>query len=503
MIDMPISENIFSFITLLGFILFGYTSFYYYKKDNLKLAIACLMLGGFILRWYAASDFFLHPWDERYHALVAKNLMENPFIPTLYKNPILSYDPSSWNNNHIWLHKQPLPLWTMSLSMLCFGTNELALRFPSILLSTLTIVLTYIIGSYWYNKKIGYLAGFFFAINGLIIELSAGRVATDHIDIFFLFFITLGIVCMIKFVEKQHYYFLLLTGLSMGAAILTKWMPALIILPLAIVLMLDTQKLSVKQIITYTGCIIIPAIVVFLPWQLYIYKYYPYEASWEAGFNMKHVTDILEGHGGPWYYYLDRIRINYGELIYLPLIWILWLYSKSPFHKKHIFFIVWIFIPIFFFSYAKTKMQAYILFTAPAFFIITAAFFYWLYDYSRSSLNKRWYQFILALLLVLPLRYMIERVKPFSSVDRHPAWVKELQTLTFPNPTKSVLLNYPNSIEAMFYTPITAYAYIPEKTILNQLLNNGYTIYIYDNGAIDQSLKSISGIHIIRLKTPS
>ncbi|HRO42202.1 MAG TPA: glycosyltransferase family 39 protein [Flavipsychrobacter sp.] len=75
-----------------------------------------------------------------------------------------------------------------------FGVNEIALRLPSIILTTAGIGLSYFIGKYFFNRKTGYLTVFFYSINGLIIELTAGRVATDHIDIFFLFFIELGIV---------------------------------------------------------------------------------------------------------------------------------------------------------------------------------------------------------------------------------------------------------------------------------------------------------------------
>ena len=75
--------------------------------------------------------------------------------------------------------------------MWVFGVNEIALRLPSIILTTIGIWLSYFIGRYLFNSKVGYLTAFFFSINGLIIELTAGRVATDHIDIFFLFLMSI------------------------------------------------------------------------------------------------------------------------------------------------------------------------------------------------------------------------------------------------------------------------------------------------------------------------
>ena len=94
----------------------GYFSWQAMKKGNFKLAVFLLIVFGLILRIYVGSDLYLHCWDERYHALVAKNLMNHPFFPTLYENPILGYDIENWTGNHIWVHTQPLPLWGFSLS---------------------------------------------------------------------------------------------------------------------------------------------------------------------------------------------------------------------------------------------------------------------------------------------------------------------------------------------------------------------------------------------------
>ncbi|MFT5169209.1 MAG: hypothetical protein ACI8P3_004457 [Saprospiraceae bacterium] len=55
----------------------------YTVKNNASVAILLILLCGFLLRLYVAGDFYLHDWDERYHAVVAKNLMDHPLKPTL------------------------------------------------------------------------------------------------------------------------------------------------------------------------------------------------------------------------------------------------------------------------------------------------------------------------------------------------------------------------------------------------------------------------------------
>lgn len=106
-------------------------------------ALALLMAGGALLRIGASMDPFLHPWDERYHALVAKHLMAYPLKPTLYAHPALPYDAASWVGGHVWLHKPPFALWCMAASMGLFGVNEIAVRMPSILASVLGIWVCY------------------------------------------------------------------------------------------------------------------------------------------------------------------------------------------------------------------------------------------------------------------------------------------------------------------------------------------------------------------------
>lgn len=453
-------------------------------RRNYTLALSLIILGGLLLRIFVASDPFLHEWDERYHALVAKNLMSFPFKPMLYENPVLPYDYRHWAGNHIWVHKQPLPLWCMAISLKCFGINEFALRLPSILLSTLAIYLTYRIGLYFLNHKLALLAAFLHAIHGLSIELTGGRVATDHFDLFFMFFIELSVFLSIIQV-KENYQPLIssLIGIALGAAILTKWLPALIVLPVWVLLRLH-ESVALKKILQHLMIIIGWAIIVAVPWQLYIFSKFPQEASWEYDFNVKHLTTALDGHGQPWYYHLDRLRIIFGELIYLPLLWLVlksWrLYQKRNF--KLLALLLWIWIPILFFSIAKTKMQAYTIFIAPAMFILTAFFWYYLNFYRekifRNSNYLGW--LVASLFIVLPIRYAFERVKPFQQIERGPSWVQLLKSLDSKIDTSNaILFNTTRPIESMFYTElVAAYPQIPERAIIIELLGQGYDLYI-------------------------
>jgi 4-amino-4-deoxy-L-arabinose transferase len=471
----------------------------FFIKENYSLSLCFIILFGLALRIYIAQDPFLHNWDEKFHALVAKNLMANPFKPMLYSNPILPYDYTNWTANHIWLHKQPMPLWLISMSLKIFGINEFSVRIPSIILSTICIWLTYFIGSKLFNNKVATIAAFLFSINGLVIELTGGRVATDHIDITFLFFIELAIVFTIIFIHKKRLFYCFLIGLCIGAAILTKWLPALIVLPIWFLLVYDSKKFSLKAILFYFVYIILTTALLSIPWQIYVYSYFPKEALWESTFNTRHFTEVLENQGGTYFYFINKIRINYGELIYLPLIWFLIDLIKNPFRFKRFALLVWFMVPLVFFSIAKTKMQAYLLFVCPAFFIITADFCQYLMLIDKSK--AKWlYRVIVIVLLITPIRYCFERLKPFEKNIANTeitASILQLKAMQFND--KDVLLNCDYPIEMMFYSDIVSYKGLPDIKAIESLINKGYRVHINHHQKVSNEIEKINGVILIDL----
>jgi 4-amino-4-deoxy-L-arabinose transferase len=221
------------------------------------------------------------------------------------------------------------------------------------------------------------------------------------------------------------------------------------------------------------------------------------EANWEYLLNFRHIIEVLDEQGGPFYYFLDRIRINYGELIYLPMAWFLWKVMRNPADLKRLTVAIWLIIPVLFFSIAKTKMQSYILFVSPALFIMTAEFWSMLSVYRLTHAPRWLYNIILVLLIALPIRYTLERTKPFDKTDRSPQWVSNLKKLNERHIIKGVMFNYDKPIEAMFYTDLTVYSYIPDKNFLTNLIQKGYTVLIDDKGNIPLELKNIQGVKIV------
>ncbi|MDP1676286.1 MAG: glycosyltransferase family 39 protein [Bacteroidota bacterium] len=475
-----------SSVIVVSVILF-YSAYRFYTNEQYKYALILIFAAGLLLRFYLGADFFLNSWDERYHALAAKNLLEHFLIPTLYDKPLFDYDYREWTNNHIWIHKPPLTLWLIAASLKLFGTHEIAVRIPSIILSSISILLTYSIGKYIFDRRTGLLASFFFAINGFLIELASGHEPTDHPDILFVFFVELGIFLSIQFIQYRKNIYLLFIGMAMGCAVLVKWLPAFIVVGIFFLILF--QRDSWRVAFRYSFIVVCISCIIFVPWQIYIFSTFPKEAAWESYFNYMHIFEALDGHDGTFFYHFAMMPRIFGELIYLPLTLFIYMLAQKQISKNGAMLFVWIFVPYLFFSIVATKMPGYVMFSAPAVFIILA----WsIWKIKESVSTKKWIRITLVLfLIILPIRYSIERLKPFQEIDRNPLWAQQFRNFSIMiGDQKAVIFNTPHYIEAMFYSHATAYPFIPSQDQLRHVKDSGYAVYIIGSPDVPQHIRN-------------
>jgi 4-amino-4-deoxy-L-arabinose transferase-like glycosyltransferase len=472
---------------LLISIAFG-ISFHFYRKNDLSKALIFILFGGLFLRFFCIGDAFLQDWDEQFHALVAKNFMKHWLKPTLFDTPLLPYDFQNWSMNHIWLSKQPLPLWCMAFSMKIFGVNLWALRLPSLIISTISIWVTYKISYLLFNNRIALYAAFLNAIHGLTFEVATGRDSSDHVQCFFDFFISLGVLTALlayKRPRKNQYSFL--SGACMGCAFMCKWYPALLIFPIWLLFNWRNQGFLRNMLVFWLASLLIA-----LPWQVYILTHYPVEANWMFMATLIPARETIQGHSGEWWYYLNDIRIIFGEIIYIPMLWLCAVAFKKI-NKIHIqFLLLWIGLPTLIFSMSATKRQPYLLIMAPAFFILTAYFAEYLRrNRLKMRFNQKFLSLILFLLIALPIRYALERLKPFhydKINTEKTVWLKNIDEKT--GGEGAVLFNMGSDfIRAMFFSNVTAsYPSIPTTQQIEDLNQKGHKIFIVKNDNVPASL---------------
>lgn len=449
------------------------------SRRSVALRLGCVLLAALLLRADAANQRSLHVWDESFHALVARNLIETPLRPVLYRAPALPYDSADWTANHIWLHKPPAALWLMAGSMRLFGINEIALRVPSVLLSTLSVILTFLIARELLGTRPALLAAGFHAVNGFLIALAAGRRVADHVDTGLLFFVELAVFLAILFSRCRRWEWLVLAGASVGAGLLTKTWPALVVLPVAFACF--TMTAGVRQSLIWSATMLAAAAAVAGPWTWSTWNRFPIEAAAATSYTLQHIGSVVEEQRTAWWTYLADLPRFFGELTPVGLAFGVASTAGSPRRPESRLLIVWLAVPYLVFSLVSTRLPAYVMIAAPAVFMLLAAGIGW----GREQLpvrgwGRRGGQGILVLMVLLPGRFLLEPGGPMERRDRSPTFARELERLDERlGLADAVLFNVPKPIDTMFYTGYTAYERLPTDDEVRDLLELGRPVVIY------------------------
>lgn len=100
-----------------------------------------------------------------------------------------------------------------------------------------------------------------------------------------------------------------------------------------------------------------------------------------------------------------------------------------------------------------------------------------------KSLNT----FILILIISLSLRRSFERVQlalDIDAVKKKSTWVKEIKNVI--EDKNAIIFNTESYIEIMFYHDYLAYPYTPESKVLQHLIEQGYSVYINQEGNLSK-----------------
>ena len=440
--------------------------------------VGCILLAASIIRADAITQFSLHPWDERFHALVARNLIAHPLVPALYREALLPYDYRDWMANHVWLHKPPGALWPMAASMAAFGVNEIALRLPSAIFSTLSVWLTYVIGARLFEQRVGLLAAGFHTVNGFLVALAAGRRVADHVDTALVFWIEVGVWCAFEYEQRRRSGWLIAAGIALGAALLTKSLPALLIVAVAFVVFVERD--SALHALKRCAALAAIGVTVWAPWMIYTRMAFPLEAAWTWQYTLLHLIRPLESHDAGALSYLLDMPEFFGELVWIPIVAGVAAASR---HRRARVPAVWVVVTYVVFSAAPTRISAFVMIAAPAIFLLSAHYWYALRDRTFTGVRRVAVAIILVALLLLPARYLLEPASVFERRDRSPQAFNELRHLDAAlKLDRGVIFNAEDPIETMFYSRLIAYRALPTGDQVRELTAKGIPIVIFVDG---------------------
>ena len=303
-----------------------------FKSEStfIKIILLCILIASGILVLRHVGHSGITYWDEGFHAVVARNLTKHPLKFTLYDQPWLPYDYKGWGENHIWLHKPPVAMWTIWLSHLIFGINTFALRLPSAISLVVTTWLTFRIAADLFDKRTGLIAAFLNAFNPFLFESVHGYRYSDHIDIALLLWVQVSCWFLLRAIRTGKRRNYILSGIAMGIAYLSKSYLALITFGIALAVWYVTRGKQIyhkkrlsddspqsettdaKIRLSDIGGQLLAAIATVVPWTIYCLIYYRKEFLWEHKRVLDHLNTDIESWGASW----DRPLFDYMPLFY-------------------------------------------------------------------------------------------------------------------------------------------------------------------------------------------
>jgi len=437
-------------------------------------AVGLVLGAAFIIRADAAAQFSLHAWDERFHAVVAKHLMQHPLRPTLFPigHPEVASD---WMHADVWLHKPPLAMWMMAASMSLAGVNELAMRAPSVLLGTIAVWLTYRIALRVGGLSLAILAAYFHAVNGFLVGLSAGRRVADHVDVALLVCVEAGVLAIVSARPGPTRGFFV--GAATGLAILSKSLPGALTLGLLLVAQRQRYRERFVEVAVAAGA----AMTVTLPWFLYVANRYPEASRQEWTYTLQHLGVVVEGHTGPWWFYLADAPRSFGEQLPIALLLGALALRERPWSML---VAAWIVVPYVIFSAAKTKLPNMVMVAAPAAFLVNAAAVDALRSWAPTGAILGWFRWTALLVFVLlPTRSLLEPHGPLERRDRFPEHAQAYRSLSATVPTGTThVFNVPDPVTAMFYTDLIVVGRRPTEAEVRKLQQDKRPVVVVRQG---------------------
>ncbi len=437
-------------------------------------AFALLMISILSFGLFAIFQYdFLFPWDERFHALVAKNMVETPLEPKLYRDMIITeFDYKPWYKAHIWLHKQPWFLWQMAFVMSIFGDSVYAMRGASVAM-LLLFTLSIYFATRRLNPRFAFWLALIAAFQPFLFNLINGKTGMEHNDIAFIAWIAFSFWGLTEYVSSPYKIRgLLMIAIGCGIAVLTKWMGGFLVYGAwGLYLIFKREKQLKAWLLMGTAFLITIAVV--LPWQLYIFSNYYDIAHYEWEYNGKHLFEVLEGHAGPWYYHLKIWWENFRIISLLILLAFFIVVIKSDKKAYTLALFGSALFVIILFSLAQTKLPVYSIIALPPALLAIASVSV------KLNLNNAFVRGGIALFVVVSALHFFNliRAKPLTDYEKNALKQKNFYApLRNSLPQNAVLFN--TSVfehpELMFYTDRIVYETIPSAQQLELTEQKGY-----------------------------
>ena len=356
-------------------------------------------------------------------------------------------------NGNTYEDKPPLFFWLIALSSFLWqGFTSFSARFPSAFLGTLTVLLTFFLGTKLYGSRTGFLSALILATSFEFAYLST----RGNIDATLTFFTTASLLCFIQWYQYSPAHLnplprggrgdwvksgnrrnLLIYGFYIGMAFatLTKG-PVGFILPLLvslIYLLFQKDWKAMKRMRLLAGMVLL--IVIVLAWYL--------PAVLRGGQNFINETLLHQtidrfakgsSHIRPIYYYFTNFPVDFLPwFLFLPGAIVCGLSKrKEGISRDFLFLLVWFVVIFLFFTFSKGKRAIYLLPLYPTASLLVGRFWDdYLSGSGRFSVREIWitlpvYLFILLFFLMGIFLFMVPTIANFPVGPSTPGILKSI-----------------------------------------------------------------------------
>lgn len=306
--------------------------------------LAVLLILAYVLFFHQLAGIgFVGPDEPRY-AGVAREMFETGDFVT----PHLMGEP--------WLEKPVLLYWLAAIGYAVFGVGEMGARMPSAVAATLTVLTLFWCGRRLYSRSVGFAAAIILATS--VGTLGLARAAST--DMLLGAALGCGLAAFLvaqnsEGLERRRYFYLFYALIGFG--VLAKGPVAILLPALALGVFLLWRGGSGEWRTWHPEGLAVTGLVAG-PWYLAVWwaNGWPFVEEFLIGHNIQRFTSDVYGHGQPFYFYVPVFI-----LMMFPWTFLLIPAIRRRLDKNEHLMVTWAVIPLVFFSFAGSKLPAYIL----------------------------------------------------------------------------------------------------------------------------------------------
>ncbi len=336
-------------------------------NSSSRLVTDILVLAGFcgIFFFFGLSYFGLVGADEPRYAQIAREMLTRHdwITPTLGGKP--------------WLEKPVLYYWQAMVAYRIFGVSDWAARLPSAVDATLMVAAVYV---FLRRFRPG------FHLDGALITASCaavigfGRAASTDMPLAAMF--TIAMLAWYAWYESRSRLYLALSYLFLGLGVLAKG-PVAVVLALLVVTLFTALKQEfriLRQTLWIPGIVIFLAAV--LPWYVAVQIRNPaFFRVFILEHNLARFGTNLYHHPEPFWYYLPVALL--ALLPWTVFVIVAIFQGIGEWRKRRdveagdsfsFFLVIWLLVPLVFFSISQSKLPGYILPAVPAGALLVAEY---------------------------------------------------------------------------------------------------------------------------------